>query len=215
MIVFDYADNLRHTHGDLVDQVYILRAQSFLERRGWSVEVKDNREIDRFDAMNPLYVLSVAPSGQLLASLRLLPTTGPHMLSDVFPDTMTGARIIRHPLILESSRFCVDTAAAKNHMAAGVNTVTGELLVGLFEIALNAAIVNVVSVYDLFVERILRRAGCRFNRLGEPVAYDGLKTVAGVFEVSQVTIDSIRQRSDIHGDVFAMAEGESRLSVRA
>ncbi|PMR70430.1 acyl-homoserine-lactone synthase [Halomonas heilongjiangensis] len=215
MIVFDYADNLRRTRSDLLDQMYILRAQSFFERRGWSVEVRDNKEIDRFDAMNPLYVLSVAPSGQLLASLRLLPTTGPHMLSDVFPETMTGARIIRHPLILESSRFCVDTAAANHYMSTGVNTVTGELLVGLFEIALKAAVVNVVSVYDLFVERILRRAGCRFNRLGEPFVYDGLRTVAGVFEVSQEAIDSIRQRSEIHGDVFAIAEDGSRFSIRA
>ncbi|MBB3233142.1 acyl-homoserine-lactone synthase [Halomonas stenophila] len=215
MIMFGYADNLRRTQSDLVEQMYILRAKTFFERRGWSVEVKDNKEIDRFDAMNPLYVMSISPRGKLLASLRLLPTTGPHMLSEVFPETMAGAGIIRHPLILESSRFCVDSAAANNYMNTGLNTVTGELLVGLFEIAMKAAQVNVVSVYDLFVERILRRAGCRFDRLGEPFVYDGLKTVAGIFEVSQVTIDSIRQRTDIHGDVFADIGDESRLSLKA
>ena len=78
----------RSAFGDLFDQMYQLRARQFGLRRGWRVEVKDGRERDRFDDLNPLYICVASEEGKLLASLRLLPTTGPHMLSDVFPEVM-------------------------------------------------------------------------------------------------------------------------------
>lgn len=215
MIIFDYADQLAQTNKELLDQLYRLRARSFLDRRGWSVVVNAGKEIDRFDKLNPLYVLSVSQQGQLLASLRLLPTTGPHMLSDVFPETMSRTPLIRHPLIWESSRFCVDTKAVTAHTDHGLNYTTGELLTGLFEIALGAGVLNIVSVYDLFLERILRRAGCRFDRLGSPYEYDGLPTVAGVFDVSADSIRSIRERSGIRGDVFEDSSDPPKIQRRA
>ncbi len=113
------------------------------------------------------------------------------MLSDVFSEVMGEAGIVRHPLILESSRFCVDTSATKEFGEEGLSLVTKELLHGLFTTAKNAGIVNIISVYDLFMERILRRAGCEFDRLGPIQKYDELKTVGGLFEVSDRVIDAV------------------------
>lgn len=202
MIIFRQGSE-RSRFPELFDQMFRLRAAAFGERRKWRVEVTDGREVDRFDDLDPLYIMSVDDDGRLLASLRILPTTGPHMLADVFPETMGEVPPIRHPLIWESSRFCVDTAAANAHSPSGVNKVTAELLIGLFEIALRASVINVVSVYDLYLERILKRAGCRFDRLAVPWIYDDLKTVAGLFEVTQTAIDNIRDAAGIVGDVFA------------
>jgi len=183
----------RSSHESLFDQMYQLRARQFGLRRGWRVEVTDGRERDRFDDLNPLYVCVATESGQLLASLRLLPTTGPHMLSDVFPEVMGEAGIIRHPLILESSRFCVDTEASRTFQEDGINEVTRELLHGLFTTALNSGMENIISVYDVFVERVLIRAGCRMERLGPVQRYDDLRTVGGLFEVSEEIVTSLRK----------------------
>lgn len=202
MIIFLQGSE-RSRFPELFDQMFRLRAAAFGERRKWRVEVNDKREFDRFDDLDPLYIMSVDGDDRLLASLRILPTTGPHMLADVFPETMGELPPIRHPLIWESSRFCVDTAAANTHSPSGVNNVTAELLIGLFEIARRASIINVVSVYDLYLERILKRAGCRFDRLAAPWVYDDLKTVAGLFEVSQSAIDDLRDAAEIFGNVFA------------
>ncbi len=177
--------------GELFCQMFELRAQQFKHRRKWSVEVKNNLERDRFDDLNPLYVLATSDSGRLLGSLRLLPTTGPHMLSDVFADVMGDAEIVRNPLVIESSRFCVDTCACKEFGPAGVNQVTVQLLQALFQTAQAAGMTHVISVYDVFMERILRRAGCNFERLGPIVEYDGLKTVGGLCEVSDAVIQKI------------------------
>ncbi|WP_120632528.1 acyl-homoserine-lactone synthase [Ruegeria sp. EL01] len=179
------------TYADIFEQMYRLRARQFSERRGWRVTVENGLEKDRFDEMNPLYICVVSEARQLLASLRLLPTTGPHMLSDVFPEVMGEAGIVRHPLILESSRFCVDTKAATEFGPEGIKLVTRELLFGLFSTAQAAGMKNIIAVYDVFVERILRQAGCDFDRLGPVVNYNDLKTVGGLFKVTNAVVENV------------------------
>ncbi len=59
---------------------------AFHDRLGWQVKSLRSWEIDEFDALNPLYLISIGPNDGINGSLRLLPTTGPNMLADVFPD---------------------------------------------------------------------------------------------------------------------------------
>lgn len=177
----------------LLDQMYRLRAKCFLERRGWRVQVRDGKEIDSFDQLNPLYLISVGANGHVLGSLRLLQTTGPHMLADVFPEVLGGEPITRHPLVWESTRFCVDADRCQGFAQNGISLVTSELLEGLFYTAQEVGLESVLSVYDLYMERILKRAGCVFERFGQIARYDkGLKTVAGLFEVGPHVTESIQ-----------------------
>lgn len=196
MLIVAHA-NEKKTYSDIFDQMYSLRARQFSQRRGWRVDVKRGLEIDRFDELNPLYICVVDADDKLLASLRLLPTTGPHMLADVFPEVMGEAGIVKHPLIWESSRFCVDTEASRKFGTNGINMITRQILAGLFTTASNAGMQNIISVYDIFVERILKRAGCSFDRLGPIVKYDDLKTVGGLFEVSPAVIAALSEPDHI------------------
>ncbi len=193
MLIISYANDIQPT-SHIFNQMYTLRARQFSQRRGWRVDVSNGMEIDRFDKLNPLYICVADNAGQLLASLRLLPTTGPHMLADTFPEVMGEAVIIRHPLIWESSRFCVDTEASRQFGPDGINIVTRQLLSGLFQSAHEEGIKSIISVYDIFVERILKRSGCSFSRLGPVVSYDNnLKTVCGLFEVSENVVPIVSE----------------------
>lgn len=187
--------NNRDEHSDLLDQMFLLRGSQFFERRKWRVTVEDGRERDNFDDLDPLYCLVSDGQGKLLAATRLLMTVGPHMLADVFPDVMGDEEPLRHPLVWEVSRFCVDTAAARDVGADGINLVTRELLHCLFTTAQRAGITDLVAVHDIFIERILKRAGCEMSRLGPIVFYDdGLKTMGSHFEVSQRVINRMAPR---------------------
>src|SRR5215510_10510497 len=119
-------------NADIIDKMFLLRAKVFNDRLGWDVKVSDKRERDRFDELNPLYVVETDEKRNVLASLRLLPTTGPHMLSDVFSELMAPDSIVRSPRILESSRFAADTELL-GHLPNGLSTVTGVLLCALLE----------------------------------------------------------------------------------
>ncbi len=82
---------------ELFDEMFRMRAEVFSGRLGWDVKVENGREIDRFDAEDPLYLLSLDErSGQLRGAVRLLPTTGPNMLRDVFSVLMPGGAVKAH-----------------------------------------------------------------------------------------------------------------------
>jgi acyl homoserine lactone synthase len=92
-----------------MDAMFRNRAEIFSERLGWDVIVKDGYERDRFDDLDPLYLVSVDPmTERYWGSLRLLPTTGPNMLRDVFPRLLEEGEVIESATIWESLRIPVD-----------------------------------------------------------------------------------------------------------
>src|ERR1700709_2253540 len=62
------------------------RKRVFVDRLGWEVPVVDGEfEIDQFDTEQAVYLLSLDAAGVPLGSVRLLPSPGPPLLSEVFP----------------------------------------------------------------------------------------------------------------------------------
>jgi N-acyl-L-homoserine lactone synthetase len=53
------------------------------------------------------------------------------------------------------------------------------------------------------MERILRRAGCGFERLCEPRKIGDVMTVAGLCETAASVTDEIRARNNLTGSLFA------------
>ena len=99
-------------HLDLLAAMYRLRRRVFRERLDWSVSVSGEFELDVYDTLGPTYLLLMSDAGELVGSVRLLPTTGPTMLSDTFPGLLGGVAVPQDQRILESSRFWVDTGLA-------------------------------------------------------------------------------------------------------
>ena len=187
----------RERHAGLMDQMHQLRARVFKDRLGWAVNVEDGRERDRFDDEWTLYILSVTDEGRVVGCLRALQTTGPHMLADVFDSLLPAGTVVRSPLIWESTRFCVDTEYAKDRTSNELSRITGELVSGLGEAAVASGIEHIVSVYDLRMERILRRIGCDVERLAPPKDFGGILTIAGLFEVNEVVCERVRRISGL------------------
>lgn len=75
-----------------------LRAKAFRDRRGWDVTVLSGMEIDGFDAIEPYYMLLREESGMLCGCWRMLPTDGPYMLNDVFPELLGEQAAPQDPL---------------------------------------------------------------------------------------------------------------------
>src|SRR5436305_7495939 len=62
------------------------RKRVFVDRLGWEVPVVAGEfEIDQFDTDDAVYFLALDANGTQLGSCRLLPTTRPHLMSEVFP----------------------------------------------------------------------------------------------------------------------------------
>jgi N-acyl-L-homoserine lactone synthetase len=190
-------------HPELIDQMFRLRAKVFSGRLGWQVEVNDGIERDRFDDLEPLYAVWLNERRQVVGTFRLLQTTGPTMLSDVFSACLPDGEPVRSPVIWESTRFCVDTELAQERGKNGLAEVTSGLLAALLEIGVNSGLSHIVTVLDIRMERIVRRAGCPIERLGEPVNIGGVPTLAILMECTDETVANVWRVNRLSGSVLA------------
>lgn len=186
-----------------IDAMFRNRAETFSDRLGWEVVVKDGRERDAFDDANPLYLVSVDPdTEEYWGSLRLLPTTGPNMLRDVFPQLLDGG-YIESATIWESSRICAAAAPGQPERSKSVNYVLSELILGIGEVAVAAGLTQVVSVFDTRIFRVLKAAGCNPQIIGAPQRIGGVMSYAGLFDTGEGPLRAFRAASGIERSVLA------------
>ncbi len=202
----------KHLFPELIDQMFQLRARQFNDRLGWKVKVSGGHERDGFDDLNPLYVVSVDTTEKVVGTFRLLQTTGPTMLSDVFSELVPDGLIVRSPIIWESTRFCVDTELAKEKAESGLNLVTGELLSALLEIGVAAGLSHIVTVIDVRMERILRRSKCPIDRLAPPQRIDGVPSLAILMECTDETVARVHETNGIPSPCI-ISEDAARLGL--
>jgi acyl homoserine lactone synthase len=185
---------------DELTQMHALRYRVFKERLGWDVETAAGVEADSFDALKPTYLLLHA-MGAVSGCVRLLPSLGPTMLRDVFPVLMEGANAPSAPDIWESSRFALEQAHI-DHGARAVARSTYELFAGMVEFGLSRKLSSIVTVTDVRVERILRRAQWPLKRIGAPRRIGNTKAVAGHLEISAAALIRLRTGGDLRGPVL-------------
>lgn len=179
-----------------------LRCRVFKERLGWDVEVRDGEERDRFDELDPVYILAFDDRDVLVGSWRLLPTTGPNMLRDVFPHLLGGRPIPENPLVWECSRFSVDCAESEDNSLTAVNKATQELFCGLIELCLARGIREVVTVYDIRIARLLPRIGCHPIWKTRPQRIGNTSALAGLFATDRAVLDRVRNSAGITQSVI-------------
>ncbi len=188
-----------------MDAMFRNRAEIFGARLGWEVEVKNGYERDRFDDLNPLYLVSVDPaSGEYWGSLRLLPTTGPNMLRDVFPQLLEQGEVVESATIWESSRICAIAAPGQPERTKnGVGYVLSELIAGIGEVALLAGLTQIVSVFDARILRVLKSVGCEPEVIGRPQRIGDVTAYAALFEPNPVRLESFRDELGMGKSVLA------------
>ncbi|GAB4152780.1 MAG: acyl-homoserine-lactone synthase [Sphingomonadales bacterium] len=107
-----------------IDCMYRQRKAVFVDRLKWDLRVVNGREIDQFDNEHAVYLLaSASPRDELNASARLLPTTVPHLNSELF-STHCADGPIRGSDAWEISRVCianhVNDRAERIRLTAGI-----------------------------------------------------------------------------------------------
>lgn len=194
----------RHLFSEVLDEMFELRARVFGGRLGWDVNIQDGKEIDEFDNLDPAYVIGLDDGGNVVAAVRALQTTGPHMLSDVFSAILCGEAPIRSATMWESTRFCVDTQRLnRGKDKNSVSYATCELMIGSLEYAKNAGISDIITVIDPVMDRVLKRSNCApYDYVGETVPMGKVSALAALLDCSDERIAGVRDFAGIHHDVF-------------
>jgi len=94
-------------HKPLLEAMFADRKQLFVDLYGWDLAVVDGQfEVDQFDTTDTVYIIAGDAAGAHQGSLRLLPSTAPHILGEVFPD-LCPLGVPVGPSIWETTRLCL------------------------------------------------------------------------------------------------------------
>src|SRR5947209_17771833 len=128
------------------------RKRVFVDLLNWDVPVLGGRfEMDQFDDEHALYVIIVDREGEHLGSARLLETTRPHILGELYPDLCIGP-VPSGPDTFEITRFCL----ARNLGAPRRGEVRNRLVSALVEVAVELKIRTYTGVAELaWLQQIL------------------------------------------------------------
>jgi acyl homoserine lactone synthase len=190
--------SLRDLADDSRVQMHRLRTEVFRDRLGWDVKVTDDGlEVDEFDAVpSAHYILATSAEGTVDACWRLLPTLGPNMLRDVFPQLLHGQAAPAAADVWELSRFAVASDRLGADESAGTHQIGfGELSVALMaestRFAQEMGIARYVTVTTAAIERMLRKQGVNVHRLGPPIRIGSVLTVACFIEIDEMTLRAL------------------------
>ncbi|WP_265519269.1 acyl-homoserine-lactone synthase [Nitratireductor luteus] len=164
-----------HRHRKELDQAFRLRHTIFVDEKGWTdLRSDDGRETDRFDDEHAVHMLYITDD-RVVGYQRMLPTTRPHILSDVLPDLCEGERPAG-PKIWEWTRYCVEPGCRERGRM--LSPVANALLSGIVEWGLETDVSTIlIEMNPLWLLRLVQ-LHFRVVPLGIPRTIGGEETLA-------------------------------------
>ncbi|KWZ37885.1 N-acyl homoserine lactone synthase [Burkholderia savannae] len=142
------------------------RYDVFVRRLGWTIagHAHDDRaEWDEFDGPSTIHVVALDDARGICGYARLLPTTGPYLLRDVFPHLLGSAPVPQSPAVWEMSRFA---ASRRRRRTTERQPLGMDFFPSVLAVAASLGATRVVGVMSLSIERLYRRSGIALQRLG-------------------------------------------------
>lgn len=193
MIFVVDAASRRHFAADLA-AMHCHRKTTFVDHARWKVPVVGDQEVDRYDALqDTIYLLAKAkPCSPLLASARLLTTTGPHLMRDLYSAAYRAA-LPSGPTVWEISRYC--TAPGIGGRTARLRLLW-EIIAGIMETALRHGVDQVIFAANRALLPLALDCGWEAHTVGLTMS-DGHDEATAV--VAKMTPDGLRDVRDRHG----------------
>lgn len=181
MDVHVISNNNIHLYSDEIDQFFRERHKIYVEELHWRDPAPDGREIDQFDTDAAVYLLGIE-DGRVITGSRFLPTSEPHMLSEVFPHLCTlNEGIIRDPTVAEWTRGFI---VADRREGLGVR-LKAAFCYAVMEYCLQQGITRIGGIQEIYWLSLWKRFGWRVEVNGVPEMFGDVAWVPAYFDVTQ------------------------------
>jgi acyl-homoserine lactone synthase len=173
----------RNAFSTQVEEMYRQRHQVYVQKRGWKALARpDGREVDQFDNEDAVYLMKLNETGKVEGAVRLIDTTKPHLMRDVFSHIVTLGPIPNDPRIYEMTRCYVsDDVGGKPERAQAA----GELMAAMEEYGLARGLTHYSVVSDLYFVPFMTVIGEGVKNLGVPYDYGEGTCIAMIFPVNE------------------------------
>ncbi|MCG9576088.1 GNAT family N-acetyltransferase [Vibrio tubiashii] len=171
--------------------LYNYRYDVFIEHLEWDIvtgfgSTELRIEKDQFDTDETIYVVAKDSQKQIVGCARLLPTTEPYLLKDVFPELLNGMEAPCTSDVWELSRFTSFDRNKPEDLQSPTQfsaETTVQLLKKTLEVARSYGAKKLITVSPVAVERLLRRENFSATRLGPPVRSAGHLLISCIIDV--------------------------------
>ena len=172
----------------LLQSMFADRKRLFVDLFGWDVPVVDDQyEMDQFDNADTIYLIVADDDGGHAASIRLFPSTRPHMLGTLFPH-LCPFGVPVDDATWESTRLCLP----QRHGAERRRDLRNMLFSAMVDVALERGIERYTGVIsDPFRKEVLS-LGWQAEPLGPAVRIPGGPIGAFLIHVRADTPERLR-----------------------
>ncbi|MFL6846553.1 MAG: acyl-homoserine-lactone synthase [Allosphingosinicella sp.] len=198
---FGFASALMEMHHD--------RKQVFVDRFGWQLPAKGSwLEVDQFDDDFAVYLLARSPEGRHQGSVRLLPSSRPHMLSALFSHLCPGGVPVGDDC-WEISRLVTAPPDAPGTMVLKLHRL---LALALVEFAQDNGIRRYTLVAEAHRVPALLSVGWPVIPLGLPTIVNGQQLQALQIDLKPDTLEAMRRHLRIGQPVLRIVEAPRRAA---
>jgi acyl-homoserine lactone synthase len=186
--VITYAN--RHLYERELDEHHRIRHRIYVEELHWRglTPRTDGREFDQFDTSEIVYLLGLE-NGKVVGGLRLMPTTEPHLMSEVFPQFAEIRGVPRRPDVAEWTRIFVIPERREEHKASKVGST---VIASMIDYGLQEGLSGISVVMNTFWLPRFHSYGWRVRPLGLPDVHDDEWLVAVLIDVTPAALAGIR-----------------------
>lgn len=193
MIHIVTAEN-RHLYRHALMEMHVQRRRLFVDEMKWALDASTEFEIDAYDAEDAMYLIeAAAPRARVSGSVRLLPTSRPHLMSDVFAHLCPDG-VPRSERIWEASRFCPAPETPKGEPR---RVLLARIIAGIMETALLFGIEKVSFVASAALAPLAFKAGWRCEPLGPTRRCGRDRVTAFMAHIDADGLRAVRLRSGL------------------
>ncbi len=173
-----------------LDTMFRDRKKVFVDRLKWKLVVTDGLEKDQYDTDRTIYLIYADPKTRAhICSMRMMPTTEPHLLKDVFP-TLCDGEIPLGEDVWEVTRLCT----SPNLTPEQGRTARRHLSIAMVEFGLLYGLTRFTMItHPEYLSRLLA-VGWECRPLGIPKAFDGNTFGAMEVSITPATLKALRMQ---------------------
>lgn len=188
----------RHLYAEVLEDYFRIRHQIYVVERKWAaLDRPDKREIDQFDTDDTVYLLAL-DQRTIVAGMRLVPTSSPTLLSELFPQLALNGPVQRRD-VYELSRIFVVANRRGEHAGPRAEAV---IQAAAMEYGLSIGLSAFTIVLESWWLPRLLDQGWKARPLGLPIEINSLSTVAVIVDVNDEAWTEICARRSVPGQML-------------
>lgn len=199
-----------HLLGDALPDAHRLRYRIFIERQGYEVPSWRAMEWDQFDTPRAVYLLWRDETARARAVARLIPTSAPYMIRELWPELVESQELPVRDDVWEVSRVGID----RNLDPACRARVLGELACAFAEFGLRCGVSEYLFVTaSRVIAGAIEDAGVPAERLGGIRRLGRWPVVAARSRVTWEALGRLRRHHRVPGRVLRIAGEEAAMAA--